>query len=439
MFEKSFEELFSPALTTVIFLFSNNLHKSVDIGNSFSTKIRRKVMNQLIIVENELPISTDLCKLFEKRNITVVKAGENNSSKDFSNINLIGLNIETLLCSSSFEKKIGGQEKLINFARNIKISKIVVIHESKTVNHYSVKSELGGALKRLSFLDVYDNLSQEIIFHTCFPDNLFAAGDEKTFELLALSRRVAATDVTVFINGPTGSGKEVLANYLHEHSPRKKEAFVAVNCAAIPENMLEAILFGHEKGAFTGASYANKGIFRAADKGTLLLDEISEMPLSLQSKLLSVLQERKVTPIGGSKDVDVDVRVVATTNRDMISEIKKGTFREDLYYRLNVFPLRTLALKDRSDDILPISAALLKKHTNKDKSLPLLTTKALDVLKSHTWPGNVRELENVLQRAMVICNEAIITENDIMIDNSLVSTEKSLADRIQSGNMVATA
>jgi two-component system response regulator FlrC len=203
--------------------------------------------------------------------------------------------------------------------------------------------------------------------------------------------------------------------------------------------MLEAILFGHEKGSFTGASQSNKGIFRAADGGTLLLDEISEMPLSLQSKLLRVLQERKVTPIGGSKDVEVDVRVVATTNRDMISEIKNGTFREDLYYRLNVFPLRTLALKDRSDDILPISAALLKKHTNKDKSLPLLTTKALEVLKNHTWPGNVRELENVLQRAMVICNDAIITENDIMIDNSLITTEKSLADRIQSGSMVATA
>ena len=268
---------------------------------------------------------------------------------------------------------------------------------------------------------------------------LVMANDIRSRELLALAKKVATTNVTVFINGPTGTGKEVISNFIHNNSSRSEFPFVAVNCAAIPENMLEAILFGHEKGSFTGASQANKGIFRAADGGTLLLDEISEMPLSLQSKLLRVLQERRVTPIGGSKDVEVDVRVVATTNRDMISEIKKGTFREDLYYRLNVFPLRTLALKDRSDDILPISAALLKKHTSKDKSLPLLTAKALDVLKSHTWPGNVRELENVLQRAMVICNEGMITENDIMIDNSLVSTEKSLADRIQSGNMVANA
>ena len=146
--------------------------------------------------------------------------------------------------------------------------------------------------------------------------------------------------------------------------------------------MLEAILFGHEKGAFTGASTSNKGIFRAADGGTLLLDEISEMPLSLQSKLLRVLQEKRVTPIGGSKDVEVDVRVVATTNRDMIHEIKEGTFREDLYYRLNVFPLRTLALKERPDDILPISAAILRKHNEKDQSLPMLTSRALEVLKN---------------------------------------------------------
>ena len=154
---------------------------------------------------------------------------------------------------------------------------------------------------------------------------------------MSLARRVAITDVTVFINGPTGSGKEVLANYLHENSNRKDEPFVAVNCAAIPENMLEAILFGHEKGAFTGASNANKGIFRAADKGTLLLDEISEMPLSLQAKLLRVLQERKVTPVGGQRDIDVDVRVLATSNRDMAYEVNQSRFREDLYYRLNVF------------------------------------------------------------------------------------------------------
>ena len=169
-------------------------------------------------------------------------------------------------------------------------------------------------------------------------------GDEVSQNLLALARRVAKTDVTVFINGPTGTGKEVLAKFIHNYSERAKAPFVAVNCAAIPDNMLEAILFGYEKGAFTGASTANKGIFRAADGGTLLLDEISEMPMPLQAKLLRALQEKAVTPIGSQTEFPVDVRVVATTNRNMAEEIRVGNFREDLYYRLNVFPLNTVAL-----------------------------------------------------------------------------------------------
>ena len=183
--------------------------------------------------------------------------------------------------------------------------------------------------------------------------------------------------------------------------------------------MLEAMLFGHEKGAFTGASSANKGIFRAADTGTLLLDEISEMPLSLQAKLLRVLQEKKVTPIGGQRDIDVDVRVVATTNRNMVEEVKNKKFREDLYYRLNVFPIETTNLSERPGDIIPISVALLKRHTSDDKNIPFLSKTAQRILTDYNWPGNVRELENVLQRAIVLSNKKIINENDIMIDSML--------------------
>jgi len=252
---------------------------------------------------------------------------------------------------------------------------------------------------------------------------------------LSLARRVASTDVTVFINGPTGSGKEVLANYLHENSNRKDEPFVAVNCAAIPENMLEAILFGHEKGAFTGASNANKGIFRAADKGTLLLDEISEMPLSLQAKLLRVLQERKVTPVGGQRDIEVNVRVLATSNRDMAHEVNQSRFREDLYYRLNVFPLQTRNLSSRKDDILPISIKILDKHNYENKPAPYFTSAAIDLLLNHNWPGNVRELENTLQRALVLSDGDIINEKSIMIDKSLSkinenSSVDSFADQL---------
>ena len=347
--------------------------------------------------------------------------------------------INSLVLSAAKESQMGGQQAVIEFSRNTKADQIMIIEEK--AKEYKTETRFGGKLIKISIPEKegYHDWVLEVASQMLAPKESVMANDVRSRELLALAKKVALTNVTVFINGPTGTGKEVVSNYIHNNSTRSEFPFVAVNCAAIPENMLEAILFGHEKGSFTGASQANKGIFRAADGGTLLLDEISEMPLSLQSKLLRVLQERKVTPIGGSKDLEVDVRVIATTNRDMVSEIKKGTFREDLYYRLNVFPLRTLALKDRPDDVLPISSALIQKHISKDQSLPLLTSKAIDTLKSHTWPGNVRELENVLQRAMVICNKNTITENDIMIDNSLNSTEKNLAERIQSGNLVATA
>ncbi len=385
-------------------------------------------MKNIGIIKENFDLAHKLIKLFNAKQLNVVELPLYNS-----------VQIESLVLSAAKEIEMGGQQAVIEYSRNTKADQIMIIEER--AKHYKTEINFGGKLIKISLPENEDTVDWilELASQMLASEELVMANDIRSRELLALAKKVASTNVTVFINGPTGTGKEIISNYIHNNSTRSGSPFVAVNCAAIPENMLEAILFGHEKGSFTGASQANKGIFRAADGGTLLLDEISEMPLSLQSKLLRVLQERKVTPIGGSKDVEVDVRVVATTNRDMIVEIKKGSFREDLYYRLNVFPLRTLALSDRPDDILPISAALLKKHANKEDSLPLLTKRALDVLKEHTWPGNVRELENVLQRAMVICNENTITENDIMIDNSILSTEKSLADRIQSGNMVATA
>ena len=385
-------------------------------------------MKNVGIFKENFDLAHKLSKLLSIKELNVVELPLYNS-----------VQINSLVLSAAKESQMGGQQAVVEFSRNTKADQIMIIEEK--TKEYKTETHFGGKLIKISIPEKegYHDWALEIASQMLASREAVMANDVRSRELLALAKKVALTNVTVFINGPTGTGKEVISNYIHNNSSRSEFPFVAVNCAAIPENMLEAILFGHEKGSFTGASQANKGIFRAADGGTLLLDEISEMPLSLQSKLLRVLQERKVTPIGGSKDVEVDVRVVATTNRDMVSEIKKGTFREDLYYRLNVFPLRTLALKDRPDDILPISGALIQKHIGKDQSLPLLTSKAIDVLKSHTWPGNVRELENVLQRAMVICNKNIITENDIMIDNSLYSTEKNLAERIQSGNMVATA
>ena len=376
-------------------------------------------MSQVIVIKNSLKIANNLCDIFEKRDVTVIKAGTDNSKPDFIGIDLVGYQADTVVCSDIFEKEIGGSSKLVSVARQAKLSKIIIIGDDSKINGIEIKDELGGAVKRITVSDYTDQYSLELIFNTCCPNISFSAGDTKTYELLSLARRVASTDVTVFINGPTGSGKEVLANYLHENSNRKEEPFVAVNCAAIPENMLEAILFGHEKGAFTGASNANKGIFRAADKGTLLLDEISEMPLSLQAKLLRVLQERKVTPVGGQRDIDVDVRVLATSNRDMAYEVNQSRFREDLYYRLNVFPLQTRNLSSRKDDIMPISLKILDKHNKESKTMPYITGDARELLLNHNWPGNVRELENTLQRALVLCRDNVIDSTSIMIDKSL--------------------
>ena len=384
-------------------------------------------MSQVIVVQNSLNIANNLCDLLENRDVTVIKAGSDGSKPDFLGIDFVGYNANTMVCSNIFEKEIGGSSKLVSLARQAKLTKVIIITESNLVAGIDIQDDLGGALKRITVEDFTDPYSLELIFNVCCPDVLFSAGDIKTFELLSLARRVANTDVTVFINGPTGSGKEVLANYLHENSNRREEPFVAVNCAAIPENMLEAILFGHEKGAFTGASNANKGIFRAADKGTLLLDEISEMPLSLQAKLLRVLQERKVTPVGGQRDIEVDVRVLATSNRDMASEVNQSRFREDLYYRLNVFPLQTKKLSDRKDDILPISIKILDKHNKENGTIPFITPDARDLLLKHDWPGNVRELENTLQRALVLSGSKAIDQMSIMIDKSLSNINENLS------------
>ena len=238
-------------------------------------------------------------------------------------------------------------------------------------------------------------------------------------QLLQLAARVAASDSTVLISGESGTGKEVLARYIHQHSARAGRPFVAINCAAIPENMLEATLFGHEKGAFTGAVAAQAGKFEQADGGTILLDEISEMPLGLQAKLLRVLQEREVERVGGRKLIQLDIRVVATTNRDLLAEVAGGRFREDLYYRLGVFPLQWQALRMRPGDILPIAERLLDKHSRKmNQPKPQLAADARQALLSHAWPGNVRELDNAVQRALILQQGGVIRARDLCLNTS---------------------
>ena len=239
------------------------------------------------------------------------------------------------------------------------------------------------------------------------------AEDAETRRVFQLAKKVAQTDSSVMIMGESGTGKEVLARYIHRHSPRASQPFVAINCAAIPENMLEATLFGHEKGAFTGAHQSSAGKFEQANGGTLLLDEISEMDVNLQAKLLRVLQEKEVERIGGKKPISLDVRVLATTNRNLRAEVEKGKFREDLYYRLCVFPLTWRPLRERRDDIVPLALRMI---AQKHKGAAIhLHESARHSLLSHDWPGNVRELDNVIQRALILCNGNAITADDIFI------------------------
>ncbi|MBI2380948.1 MAG: sigma-54-dependent Fis family transcriptional regulator [Gammaproteobacteria bacterium] len=241
--------------------------------------------------------------------------------------------------------------------------------------------------------------------------------DARSLELFRMAERVAASDATVMLTGPSGSGKEVLARYIHEHSVRAEEAFVAINCAAIPENMLEATLFGYEKGAFTGAVQAMPGKFEQAEGGTLFLDELGELDLGLQAKLLRVLQEREVERLAGRKAIKLNVRVVAATNRNLLEEVRAGRFREDLFYRLNVFPLRCLALAERRGDILPLSEALLAHQAARMGRASLrLDEGAVLALTRYDWPGNVRELENVLQRAVILANDERIRREDLHFD-----------------------
>lgn len=257
------------------------------------------------------------------------------------------------------------------------------------------------------------------------------AADQKTLEVLALAKRVAQSEATVMITGESGVGKEVLFRYIHLHSKRCNGPSVAINCAAIPENMLEAILFGYEKGAYTGAYKPCPGKFEQAQNGTILLDEISEMSLPLQAKLLRVLQEREVERLGGGVTIRLDVRVIATSNRNMRAEVAAGRFREDLYYRLNVFPLHMPPLRERTGDIIPLAEFLLGRAAHAAGSVTsVIDEPAKRKLASHSWPGNVRELDNVMQRALILQSGGEITADDVRFESAYEASPASAIDEV---------
>jgi two-component system, response regulator FlrC len=264
--------------------------------------------------------------------------------------------------------------------------------------------------------------------------------DPASCHLLALAQRVAQAEVTTLLVGPTGAGKEVLARVLHEASPRARGPFVALNCAAMPEHLIEDLLFGHEKGAFTGAHRDHKGLFEQAQGGTLFLDEIGEMPMLLQSKLLRVLQERQLTRLGGQGTIALDVRVVAATNKDLRQAMAAREFREDLYYRIATFRLQLLALNRRPGDILPLALQCLAQHARPGQVWHI-TGEAQQRLVQYGWPGNVRELENVMRRAMVLCPDAVITPAHLLFDDWLSPESPAFAPAtpVNAAEQVGTA
>lgn len=332
---------------------------------------------------------------------------------------------------------------LVSFLKENKFKKSVLALFSSS--EFKVESYLNGAVTVYHLpVDLeFKGLEKDFYFHYFIEQILqnypnLPSIDENSTKLTTLLKRLACTDATVLINGPTGTGKEVVSNLIHHFSKRAEKALVAVNCAAIPEQMLESMLFGHEKGSFTGALQPNKGLIRAADQGTVLLDEISEMPIALQAKLLRVIQEKKVMPIGSSVEINVDVRIIATTNRNMAEEVKAGRFREDLYYRLNVFPLNTLRLSDRKFDIPAIAANMLFSMDKDSDQKVRISDKAFERLIEYSWPGNVRELCNVIQRAKILCANNVISADDLIFDDfekdKPTNTAEALAAKFRNSN-----
>jgi len=283
-----------------------------------------------------------------------------------------------------------------------------------------VSRQLYITLKNILFLEknIYDaahHAAYSPLIENKISDQMGIIGNSSAIEKVrSLIKIVSTANSNVLIQGESGTGKELIAKALHDNSPRNKKPFIRVNCAAIPENLIESELFGHEKGSFTGAVTQKKGKFEQAHLGTLLLDDVSEIPLGLQVKLLRALQEKEIQRIGSTSNTIVDIRIIAATNKDLKAEVDKGNFRSDLFYRLNVFPINVPPLRERRDDISDLAHYFLQHYAAKNKKPPKkITAKVLNILKLYDWPGNVRELENTIERASLLTSEKVIKEIDI--------------------------
>lgn len=371
----------------------------------------KMIKKQILLVEDDANLRDALCDTLKLNGYDVIEAEDGQQA-------LLKLQKHSvdLVLSDVQMKPMDGFELLTNI-RQRKSSVPVVMMTAYGTIEKAVEAIRNGATDYLVKPFETDELIQllEALLPDQETDNLIAV-DKSVQKLKELVKRVADSEATVLLNGESGVGKEVFSQYIHHNSTRRKGPYVAINCAAIPENMLESVLFGYEKGAFTGASQAHAGKFEQAQHGTLLLDEVSEMDFSLQAKLLRVLQEKEVERLGGKRSISLDVRVLATTNRNLREEVSAGRFREDLFYRLNVFPISVPSLRDRRDDIVPIAKQLLKRHISKGQQNISFDKTAEKKLLLHDWPGNVRELDNTIQRALILKNADVIFAEDIQYE-----------------------
>lgn len=375
----------------------------------------------VLIVEDDATLREALCDTLELSGYGVVAAVDGKSALKVLEAQLVGLVISDVQMQPMDGHQLLAQIKsrfpaipVLMMTAFGNIEKAVTAMRNGATDYLAKPFEPGLLLEKV----------KACIKHTQPEDEQVIAEDIRTRELLSLAGRVARSSATVSIGGESGTGKEVFARYIHRQSQCSDGPFVAINCAAIPDNMLEAMLFGYEKGAYTGAYNAAPGKFEQAQDGTLLLDEVSEMSLPLQAKLLRVLQEREVERLGGRKVIPLNVRILATTNRNLREEVAAGRFREDLFYRLNVFPLHLPPLRDRPRDILPLARFLLRRIClSQQIAEPSLSRDAEQRLLAYGWPGNVRELDNVMQRALILCDGTEISPDALCFEMDLATPQ----------------
>lgn len=368
----------------------------------------------IIIVEDDAALREALCDTAELAGYRALAAPDGSSCLELLDTNPVGLVVTDLQM-----EPMDGLTLLREIRRRQRDLPVLLMTAYGTIQSAIDAMKSGASdylVKPFEAEVLIGNLQRWIVPPAAIDDDAVME-DPASKRVAELARRVAQSDASVMITGESGVGKEVFFRLIHRCSRRAKLEPVAINCAAIPENMLEAVLFGHEKGAFTGAYKSLPGKFEQAQGSTLLLDEISEMSLALQAKLLRVLQERQVERLGGQDIIALDVRVVATSNRDLKQEVAAGRFREDLYYRLNVFPLHVPPLRERPGDIVPLANFLLARAARRtDLAVPRLARAACEALSAHRWPGNIRELDNVMQRALVVCSGPLIEAGDLLFE-----------------------